>query len=245
MAVAVETAEVVIRRLSVLSGEELRRKAAARTLAALEPTEATALIHELFVLARHGHPSAGAVVGSFTRAIELEAASIPHIELLRRAASLREVPAVEAVFAEGEAVLAYDARAAARADAKLFTLPLGVLKSRARLTRNPDELTRLAIASNPAIVREVLRNSRLTEDVVVRIAARRPARPEPLVEIWRSERWSVRPGVRRALAFNPYLPPDVGAKIVPLLPKADLRELAQDNGVHPSLREQAMTLLSL
>jgi hypothetical protein len=150
---------------------------------------------------------------------------------------------VERLFTEGEAVRQYDVDAAARADARLFTLPLGVLKSRARLTRNPDELSRLAVVSNPAVVREVLRNPRLTEELVVRIAARRPARPEPLVEIWRSTRWSLRPAVRRALVFNPYLPPDVGAKIVPLLPRSELELLRDSEGLHLSLRELAATLL--
>lgn len=91
----------------------------------------------------------------------------------------------------------------------------------------------------------MLQNPRLTEEVVVRIAARRPARPEPLTQIWRSPRWSVRPMVRRALVFNPYLPPEIAAKIVPLLTNIDLQEIASDGGVHPSLREQARILLGL
>jgi hypothetical protein len=93
------------------------------------------------------------------------------------------------------------------------------------------------------VVRNALLNPRLTEPLVVRMAARRPARPEPLVEIWSSPRWTARHAVRRALVFNPYLPPDVGAKIVPLLNSTDLAELAADSSVHPSLREQAARLL--
>jgi len=117
-----------------------------------------------------------------------------------------------------------------------------VLKSRARLTRNPDELSRFAVASNPAVIREVLKNPRLTEDLVVRIAARRPARPEPLEEIWKSVKWNNRPAIRKALVFNPYLPPETGAKIVPLLGRHDLRELAADSKVHLSIREMAAKL---
>lgn len=238
-------AKSIVRRLVVLSGgDEVRRKAAARVLAELDPTDATTLLHEVQVLARTGRKDAAEALIAFSRALELEAEGIPHVELLRRAAVLTGTETVELLFSEGEAVLAYDATAAARADAKLFTQPLGVLKSRARLTQNPDEMARFAVASNAAVVRELLRNARLTEDVVVRIAARRPARPEPLVEIWRSERWTTRPGVRRALAFNPYLPVAVGARIVPLLTKADLIELSKDSSVHPSLRQQAKTLLA-
>lgn len=239
-----ENALQVVQRLVVLSGgDDVRRKAAARVLAQLDPTGATALLHEVQVLARRGRKDAAEALHAFARALELEALAIPHIELLRRAANLSGTVTVELLFSEGEAAMAYDASAAARADAKLFSQPLGVLKSRARLTQNPDEMARFAVASNAAVVRELLRNARLTEDVVVRIAARRPARPEPLVEIWRSDRWTTRPAVRRALAFNPYLPVDVGARIVPLLSRAELIELSKDSSVHPSLKEQATVLL--
>ena len=138
----------------------------------------------------------------------------------------------------------YDARAAARADAKLFNMPLGYLKTQARLTTNPDDLARLAAASNAAVVRELLKNPRLTESLVVRIAARRPVRAEPLVEIWRSERWSARTAVRRALVFNPYLPPEIGVKVVPLLAAPDIKLVANDNSLHVLVREQAMQMLS-
>jgi hypothetical protein len=238
------TLQVVKRLVVLLGGDDVRRKAAARVLAQLDPTGATALLHEVQVLARKGRKDAAEALHAFSRALELEAFAIPHVEVLRRAAALTGTLTVELLFSEGEAAMAYDATAAARADAKLFNQPLGVLKSRARLTQNPDEMARLAVASNAAVVRELLRNARLTEDVVVRIAARRPARPEPLVEIWRSDRWSTRPAVRRALACNPYLPVDVGARIVPLLSRAELVELSKDNSVHPSLKEQASVLLA-
>jgi hypothetical protein len=242
---AVTTRQVVQRIVVLAGGDEVRRKAAARVLAELDPTDATTLLHEVQVLSRGGDAAANEAMHAFSRAIELESASIPHVELFRRAAALTATQTVELLFSEGEAAMAYDATAAARADAKLFTQPLGVLKSRARLTQNPDEMARFAVASNAAVVRELLRNARLTEDVVVRIAARRPARPEPLVEIWRSDRWTTRPAVRRALAFNPYLPVEVGARIVPLLARAELVELSRDPTVHASIREQARALLAL
>jgi hypothetical protein len=99
------------------------------------------------------------------------------------------------------------------------------------------------MASNPAVVRNALINPRLTEELVVRIAARQPARPEALLEIWRSPRWSSRPAVRRALVFNPYLPPELGAKIVPLLTSPELQELATFESAHRALRDQAKLLL--
>jgi hypothetical protein len=226
-------------------GADVVRKAAARTLATLTPSEAAVLLEQVIELARTRWVPAVAVVQAFTRALEFEAAGLPQVAALRRVAAMQAQPAVEALFPEGQVLQEYDLDAAARADARLFSAPLGWLKTRARLTRNPDELARLAVVSNATVVREVLRNARVTEDLVVRIAARRPARPEPLVEIWHSAKWSLRPAVRRALVFNPYFPPDVGAKIVPLLTKADLQHLVSDAAVHPSLREAAGVLLKL
>jgi hypothetical protein len=233
----------LVLRLDVLGGgHEVLRRAAARMLGSLEAPQATELLSGVMRLSVERWPPAMRVLPAFMRALEEDADVIPHLETLRQVAALHEQEEVTIVFTEGAAVQEYHLDAAARADAKLFSLPLGVLKSRARLTRNPDELSRLAIASNPAVIREVLKNARLTEDLVVRIAARRPARPEPLEEIWRSPRWNTRPAVRRALVFNPYLPPEIGVKIVTLLGLTDLRALAADGKVHLAVRDLAQRL---
>jgi hypothetical protein len=150
---------------------------------------------------------------------------------------------VEALFTEGPPTKEYHPGAAAKADGRLFSDSLGHLKEKARRTRNPDELARLVQSSDATVIRNVLLNPRVTEDIVVRMAAKRPARPEPLIEIWRSSRWAARTAIRRALVLNPYLPPEVGCKIVPLLRGSDLQELAGDSSIHPALREQASRLL--
>ncbi|MFZ5443621.1 MAG: hypothetical protein ACOZQL_26680 [Myxococcota bacterium] len=233
----------MVLRLDVLGGgHEVLRRAAARVLGELEAPQATELLSTVMRLSVERWEPAMRVLPAFMRALEEDGDLIPHLASLRQVAALHEQEEVSIVFTEGEPVQEYLLDAAARADAKLFSLPLGVLKSRARLTTNPDELSRLAVASNAAVIREVLKNARLTEDLVVRIAARRPARPEPLEEIWKSPRWNNRPAVRRALVFNPYLPPETGVKIVPLLGRADLRALANDGKVHVAVRELAQRL---
>jgi hypothetical protein len=237
--------QTVLQLRALTGGDDITRLAAARILGRLSPIDATELLHELIALAREGFEPARSGLAAFTRALEREAAQIPYAGRLRRIAGLSEQHQVETLFADGPAAQEYDVDAAKRADAKLFTQSLGHLKTQARVTRNPDQLARLAVASNPEVVRNVLINPRLTEELVVRIAARRPARPEPLIEIWHSARWSTRPAVRRALAFNPYLPPEVGTKIVPLLAEVDLEELSRDSAVHACLREQAKALLEV
>jgi hypothetical protein len=231
-------------RLHGLSGgAEILRKAAAREIARYDPLDANELISHLISLARSGWEPATHVLSAFVAALAMEAGQIPYADALRRLAQVQSLPTVADMFADGPACQELNAGAAAKADAKAFTNSLGHMKQQARLTRDPDVLARLATVSNSAVVRNALLNPRLTEPLVVRMAARRPARPEPLVEIWKSPRWSVRHSVRRALVFNPYLPPEVGAKIVPLLNATDLAELAADSSVHPSLRGQAARLL--
>jgi hypothetical protein len=239
-----EQARNLVLRLHGLSGSsEILRKAAARELARLDPLDANECMGHLIGLARSGWEPATHVLSAFVMALAMEAAHMPYADELRRLARIQALPTVADLFAEGPPRQELNAGAAAKADARLFTQSLGHLKQQARMTRDPDVLARLVTASNPSVVRNALLNPRLTEPLVVRMAARRPARPEPLVEIWLSPRWSPRHGVRRALVFNPYLPPEVGAKIVPLLNVTDLEELAADASVHPSLREQAARLL--
>lgn len=239
-----EEAKAVVSKLHGLSGgAEIVRKAAARELASRHPVDANELMHHVLGLAREGWEPATCVLSAFVAALGLETDQLPGVDVLRRVAGVQSLESVEALFAAGPAKRQMDAGAAAKADAMTFNQSLGHLKTMARATRNPDELARLATISNPSVVRNALLNPRLTEDMVVRIAARRPARPEPLLEIWKSARWSSRHAVRRALAFNPYLPPEVGSKIVPLLGRTDLQELVVDTSVHPSLRHQAKLLL--
>jgi hypothetical protein len=240
-----EEAKVVVRRLHALSGSaEITRKAAARELAKRDPLDANELLHHVIFLARASWEPATCVLSAFVAALGLEASQIPYADSLRRMAEVQSLESVADLFEKGPARKELDMGAAAKADAQAFTQSLGHLKQQARMTRDPDVLSRMATVSNPTVIRNALLNPRLTEDLVVRMAARRPARPEPLVEIWKATRWSSRHAVRRALVFNPYLPPEVGAKIVPLLNASDLAELAGDTSVHPSLREQAARLLA-
>jgi hypothetical protein len=240
-----EEAKSVVRRLQALSASpEIVRKAAARELARMDPLDANELLHHVLFLVRSGWEPAQGALAAFLAALGQEAEQIPYADSLRRLAEIQSLDAVADLYETAPARQELDAGAAAKADAKVLTQSLGHLKQQARLTRDPDMLARLVTVSNPSVVRNALLNPRLTEALVVRMAARRPARPEPLMEIWKASRWSCRHAVRRALVFNPYLPPEVGTKIVPLLNASDLAELVSDASVHPSLREQASRLLA-
>jgi hypothetical protein len=105
-------------------------------------------------------------------------------------------------------------------DGRQRPLTLGERKS---LARRPDRDTmqRLLHDPHPDVIRRCLRNPRLTEDDVVRLAARRPGRGDVLAEIARS-RWVHCPRVRIALVLNPASPVEITARIVGLLLRSEL-----------------------
>jgi hypothetical protein len=235
-------ASFVQRMHALTGGAEVRKRAAARALQALPPLQAAQLLEEVLALERSGDEAAACVLGTTLAALEDESLCGDFTASLARLPRTSLPEAVEGLLASGPPARTLDEDAAARADARNFPETLGLLKTRARTARDADTLSRLALASNPQVVRNLLLNPRLTEPDVVRLAARRPARSEPLAEVWRS-RWSTRHLVRRALAFNPYLPPEVGVKLVPLLLRTDWEELVGDASLHPAVRAEARTLL--
>jgi hypothetical protein len=116
--------------------------------------------------------------------------------------------------------------------------PAATLGQRKYLARRPDReiMQRLLGDPHPDVIRSLLRNPRLTEDDVVRLAAKRPGRAEVLAEIARSTRWSHGPRVRIALVANPGTPPELAARIAGLLLRPELDLVARLPGVSPIVR---------
>ena len=80
-------------------------------------------------------------------------------------------------------------------------------------------------------------------DDVVRLAAKRPTYPDVQEEIAKSERWSVRPRVRLALAQNPYTPTSLSVPTLPLLMRHQIDEIAHSPELPSVVRAAALDLL--
>jgi hypothetical protein len=135
-----------------------------------------------------------------------------------------------------------DERALPQPPAGGRALTLGERKSLARRSSRVA-LDRLLRDPHPHVIRNVLVNPRLTEDDVVRLAARRPAYPDVLVEIARHADWSQRARVRRALVQNPFTPADVAVPLVRLLIRPELVEVMSAPAVPAIVRAAAKELL--
>lgn len=101
-------------------------------------------------------------------------------------------------------------------------LTLGERKSLARRPTR-EMMDRLLGDPHPDVIRQLLGNPKITEDDVLRVAARRPSRPDILTEIARNTRWSHRPRVRVALVLNPDTPFELAAPILGLLMSHELK----------------------
>jgi hypothetical protein len=217
-----------------------RAGAAARALAAMPAGTAVRVVA---ALARSAEAEARAAMAAVGQALVGPDAALlyDHLAEVYALAAEQELLEVCSLLVSPPAQRAW-APPRDKANARLAALTLGHKKTLARTHRDPDLLSRLAAEGEPTVVRELLRNPLLTEPFAVRIAARRPVRPETLRLLAESRRWRTRPAVMLALVRNPYAEPAVALKLLATLPAAELSELGRDATVHPLLRATAARL---
>ena len=121
-------------------------------------------------------------------------------------------------------------------------LTLGERKSLAR-TPNRRAFDKLIADPHPQVITLLLANPKLTEDDVVRMAARRPARLEVLDAIAQQGRWLSRPRVRLSLLFNPGAPPAITMPLLAVCTRNELTEVLHHSESSPVLRGAALELL--
>ena len=228
------------RKLVALEEGPVRAGAAARALAAL-PAEAA--VRVVAALARSAEGKARAAMAAVGQALVGPDAALlyDHLAEFYAVATEQDLLEVSSLLVSPPAQRAW-VPPRDKGDARLATLTLGHKKSLARTHRDPDLLARLAAEGDPMVVRELLRNPLLTEPFAVRIAARRPMRPETLRLLSESRRWRMRPAVMLALVRNPWAEPALALKLLALLPVAELAEVGRDATVHPLLRATAARL---
>ena len=234
-------AEAFARRLSALEEGAIRAGAAGRHLAGLDPVSAVDLLEAFVTFGTEAWGTAAiAAVGQALRApdspMDYEWRAAVYAE-----ARGRDLPHVSALFLSPRPLRPF-VEPRDRGDPVAARLTLGHKKAFARLRRDPDLLARLAAEGDPAVVRELLRNPLVTEAEAVRIAARRPSRPETLRALHEDRRWRSRAAVRRALARNPFVETEIALHILPTLQAREVDEIADDGTLHPAVREAARKL---
>ena len=121
-------------------------------------------------------------------------------------------------------------------------LTVGERKSLAR-SPNRRAFDKLLKDPHPLVIGQLLSNPRLTEDDVVRMTARRPARLEVLEAIAQHARWLSRPRVRLSMLFNPGAPSAITMPLLAVCTRNELAEVLHHSESSPCLRSAAHELL--
>lgn len=121
-------------------------------------------------------------------------------------------------------------------------LTVGERRSMAR-SPNRKVLEKLLRDPHPLVLRQLLGNPRLTEDDVVRLAARRPLSSAIVEVLADSPRWLRRPRVRLTLLLNPGTPEAVSMPLLAVCNRCDLLEVVHGVDAPLALRASAQELL--
>ena len=228
-------AHAVARRLAALPEPAMRAATLCEVLLAITPESAAWLLDALATAGRAGGPPYDV---SLLAAIELASSDrLPyeHRRAIFEAAERHGLESCkELLFSAADA----DADELAAAPRPLVPgarpLTLGERKSLAR-SWDRQVLERLVVDPHADVVQMLLRNPRLTEDDVLRIATARRATAAVLDVVLHDRRWNCRPRVRRALLRNPQLPEAAALRLVGLLNRVELRELGNDHKLPTSV----------
>jgi hypothetical protein len=214
---------------------------AARRLSALSADEAARALSDL--VGRPWGERERKALAALCRAL-VWGVPVERREAIRVAALAGGMGAVAALLTHGTVEKFMEDERERRADPELGKLTLGHKKQMARSVTSSDRIARLAQDSDPSVIENLLANPRVTEQLVVRIAARRPVPPAVLEVVARSRRWGVQHAVRRALAMNPCTPPTVANPILAQLSATDLKAVAGEPMLHPAVRDAARAILA-
>jgi hypothetical protein len=116
---------------------------------------------------------------------------------------------------------------------------------RRSLARSPNRrvLEKLLRDPHPLVLRQLLGNPRLTEDDVMRLAARRPLHAAIIETLAESPRWLRRPRVRLSLLLNPGTPESVSMPLLAVCTRPELLEVLHGTDTPLALRGSARELL--
>jgi hypothetical protein len=119
------------------------------------------------------------------------------------------------------------------------------LGERRSLARRPDRraFEKLLTDPHPLVIHQLLQNPKLTENDVVRLVARRPARRIVLEEIAKAPRWLGSSRVRMAVLLNPGSPAEMALPLLAVCTRSELREVAARTDTDGVLRAAARELL--
>jgi hypothetical protein len=228
------------RRLAALPAAAMRQAALRAALAQLDDDAAARLCAELVRRRPDGSPFDVALL-AFTALLDQGALGYDRHAAVYAAARALGDSQLSQLLLSAQPPPPGTPQSAPSAGARELTL--GERKSLAR-GRRRDVLDRLLRDPDQSVLQVLLGNPRITEQDVVRLAARRPTSGGAQRAVLHCERFIARYAVKRALVLNPYTPTDLAARLVVLLTRPDQQAAAADLSLHPTVRATAYAALA-
>lgn len=229
---------------SVLSFSELklRRDWLLDYLPRLSTSDSAALLDALCKSSERGEPTAHEVLSAWVAGL-VTLGDSPFIVALRQESIDKNLLSLNRMLRSYTSVSA--------APETTFRVPdYGVgreltVGERRSLARQPNRraFERLLRDPHPLVLRNLLGNPRLTEDDVLRLAAKRPLRESLTHELVQRPQWLLRPRIRLTLLHNPYTSSQLALALLVLCKRDELAEILENTSLHPVLRTAARELL--
>jgi len=237
-------ARALATRISALPEPAMRRVAMAEWMTRAAPAEQVDLLTVVLRRGRDGGPPFHLALAAFTAALDGD--EVPYDvrrELYARAKERGHEDLAQLFLSAIETVPAAEGAIGRLLQRDGKPLTLGERKQLARGGRR-DLLDRLLRDPDPAVIRLLLGNPRLTEGNVITIASRRPTHADIQREVYAARRWIARYRIKRTLVLNPWTPTDLAIRLLPFLTEPDLRLVADDAELGAAVRTAAQKLTS-
>lgn len=234
-----------IRVILSLREPQLRVDWLRQALAQRSGGEGARLLNRLCADSERGHVAAREVALAVALLLVQSGPDELLVELRRQAEQRRLLSLERLVSVAPESARTSEAPAAAVPDYGAGReLTVGERRSLARRP-NREAFERLLRDPHPLVMRQLLDNPKLTEDDVVRLAAKRPARKEILGVLCQHLRWLVRRRVRLVLILNPGTPAWMAKPLLSACSRAELRLVMSCTELSGCLRATAREYFEL
>lgn len=233
-----------IRLWAALPEHAMRRQQLQAYLGKVSAVSAAFAIEELLVHTRLKNPDAITVYLALVDLLVLGDRLLAVRDEWRREAFKRGLAEVCYLLMEPALEFVVDEEDQPQLHPQLQELTLGEKKAFARVVQEKD-IDKFANEVDPRVLEILFRHPALKSAWIVRMLAKRPQHPEVFLTLAQCSRWLALNEVQRTIVFNPYAPPGLAIKILPLLKLAEINEAAESPALATSVRAYAGRLRAL
>jgi len=230
--------EKTVQSISGANDNDIQRAVLMEWLNSQPPEDVVQFLLYLWVGTLSKEPLHGKIYMSFLHAIHSDGSAWKRQTEIRDYARKAGAEAISDILDNPEPIRSIEEEMGIAENLGLEDVPLGVKKSLAKKF-DRKTINKLLHEQDETVISILLKNPKIIEMDVMKIATKRPTSLRILIALFRSRRWISRYSIKRALILNPYNLPQISAGLLPFLKKKDLSEIAGDLTLHKIVRMAA------